>query len=446
MKTIVQFLLAVLARFYIARFRPMIIAVTGNVGKTSTKEAIAAVVRHSGLTTRASKGNLNNEFGVPLTILGDWADEYYERGGTPWFWLKVLVLAKWRFFLLRRYPDVLILEFGADRPGDIRALARRYRPHIAVVTAVGDIPVHVEYYEDAEHVAREKSEIVRYLTSNDHAVLNHDDPRVLAMKDATQGQVITFGAHDPSAGRAGGLDIGFSNFTIRYGINGAPEGIAFKLHNNGSFVPVKIAGLLGSSQAYAVAAAAAVGITLGMNFIEISQAIESYQPSRGRLRILSGIKNTTIIDDTYNASPASMRVALETLKEIVALRNTQGKTTRVLVVLGDMLELGKYSIQAHEEVGDEVVAGVVDVLVCVGEKAKLIAEAAEKKMPSGSVFQFHTSEAAKPKVQELVQEGDIILVKGSQGMRMERIVEEIMAEPERKGELLVRQTGGWVKG
>src|SRR3989344_1301617 len=144
-KKIIVWKLNILAKMYLARFKPQIIAVTGNVGKTSTKEAVAAVV---GMVKniRSNKGNLNNELGVPLTIIGDWAEDYYEGGNSLLFWVKVLCVSFFKLFFTMDYPEVLVLEYGADKPGDIKKLARKYKPHIGVVTVVGEIPVHVEYF------------------------------------------------------------------------------------------------------------------------------------------------------------------------------------------------------------------------------------------------------------------------------------------------------------
>ncbi len=481
MKRLLQFILDILAELYIARFHPDIIAVTGNVGKTSTKEAISIVLSKV-KKVRSGKGNLNNEFGVPLTIIGDWADDYYEAGNSAWFWVKVIIVSVWQLalegvrplFLRKRgltpYPEVLVLEFWADRPGDIGRLTRKYKPKIGVVTAVGEIPVHVEYFSDPKGLAREKSKLISALKSSDYAVLNHDDPVVYEMREKTKAKVMSFGFSDGSMVR-------LSNFDFRSNENQKPEGIGFKVNYgentftphlstenkyaegsrylSAGFVPFNIYGSLGKSQAMAVGAAVCVGIIYEMNLIEISQALDNYSGPRGRLRILKGIKNSTIIDDTYNSSPLSAHLALETLEGIAALRQAQGKTTRKLVVLGDMLELGKYTIEAHEEMGN-LAGRIADVLVTVGARAKFSAYSASNQMDQKNIFSFVNADLAKSKVQELIKNppdgeamGDLILVKGSQGMRMEKIVEEIMADPPagggKKKELLVRQGKKWLK-
>ena len=428
MYKLAQIVVEILAKLYLWRFKPEIIAITGNVGKTSTKEAIGLVLGKV-KKVRIGGGNLNNEVGLPFNIISDSSNEYYEKGGSLIFGIKSFFKAIFGFFN-SNYPEVLVLEYGADRPGDIKKLARKYKPHISVVTAVGEIPVHVEYFSDPDAVAREKSKLVSVLGSTDHAILNHDDPMVYDMKEKTKARVMSYGFME-------GATVGLSNFDFRLDGEQGPEGVGFKIHYGGnSFVPVSLHGVLGKSQALAAGAATCVGVIYGMNLIEISQALADYKGPKGRLKILKGIKNSVIIDDTYNAAPASTHLALETLKHLSAKRR--------ISVLGDMLELGKYTIEAHEEMGN-FAGSISDILVTVGARAKFSAYSAGNQMDQKNIYSFVNSELAKLKVQELIEEGDLVLVKGSQGMRMEKIVEEIMAEPERKKELLVRQGKKWLK-
>lgn len=432
MKQLLQFILEILARLYLWRYKPVIVAVTGNVGKTSTKEAIGTVLAKI-KRIRMSAGNLNNEFGVPLTILGDWSERYYNKGGGIGFWSAVLIKGLAGLFVWPSYPEVLILEYGADRPKDIKKLASKFKPHIGVITAVGEIPVHVEYFSGPEAVAKEKAKLIESLLPSDFAILNHDDLAVLSMKEKTKARVWSFGFTEES-------EVRISNFDFKMGEDARPLGLVFKLNYGESFVPVQLEGALGKSQALAAAAAAAVGLIFDMNLVTISDALLSYKAPKGRLKLLNGIKHSLIIDDTYNASPSAMHLALDTLKTL-----SFGKK---VAILGDMLELGKYSVDAHREAGN-LAGSFVDLLVCVGAKAKFIADSAANQIPKENIFLFDTSDEAKKKVAELIKEGDLILVKGSQGMRMEKITEEIMADPpageERKKELLVRQSGKWLE-
>ena len=274
--------------------------------------------------------------------------------------------------------------------------------------------------------------MVEALSVSDFAVLNFDDLAVLEMKERTRAKVFTYGFGEGSKVRISNLESWIDKNSSGQEI---PEGVSFKINYDDSFVPFKLSGSLGKSQGYAAAAAAAVGAIFGMNLVDISEALSEYHGPKGRLKILKGIKNSIIIDDTYNSSPLSTHLALETLRELPSKRK--------VAVLGDMLELGKYTIDAHKEAGN--VAGTfADLLICVGLRAKFIAESAFNQMPAENIHTFETSDEAKIKVKELIKEGDLILVKGSQGIRMEKIVEEIMAEPEKAKLLLVRQGKKWL--
>ncbi len=427
LQTLLQFKLRFLARLYLRHYKPTIIAITGNAGKSSAKEAIGVVV--GGLQkTRVAGGNLNNEIGIPLAILGDWAKEYYERGSSIFFWTKVFIIGLFKLIFNASYPKVLVLEYGADHPGDIKKLVRAYPPDISIVTTVGEVPVHIEFFKDANDVAREKSELVRSLGQKDLAILNHDDERVLAMRAVSPARAMTYGFNENAS-------IRITDFEYRSTEDNIPVGTTFKLHHSGSFIPVHIEGSLGKSQAWAAAAAAAVGLSFGMNLVQISQALLHYHGPRGRLRVLPGIKDIVIIDDTYNASPASMKLALETLHDLPAKRK--------VAILGDMLELGSHTISAHEEAGI-MASHVADLIICVGSRAKIIAESAGREISKDRVKTFETSVEAKEKIIDMLEPYDLVLIKGSQGIRMEKIVTTILANPSRARELLARQSKRWL--
>ena len=415
-----------LARLYLARFTPVIVAVTGNAGKTTTKEAVAAVLA-TRYRVRATGGNLNNELGIPTTIIGEFTDRYYRSGGTFGFWLRVLVSGVWGLLRPAEYPDVLVLEFGADRPGDIRKLAAFYPPHVAVITQVGEIPVHVEYFASARELAQEKAALVRVLTAQDFCVLGSDDLSVLEMRSQTKAHVSTFGFGE-------GADVRITRLSPR--LSGErPLGIGLDLTSGGNTMPLTINGTVGAGMARAAAAAVAVGRAMDIGLAEAVEALAAMHPPAGRMRLIEGIRNTVIVDDTYNASPAAMHMAIDTVRDLPASR-------RVLV-LGDMLELGAHTVQAHQAAGS-LAAEVADILVCVGERARFIADAAGNQMAPERIHRAADSRAAADIVQQLIRPGDLILVKGSQGMRMERVVAEIMAQPERASQLLVRQSARWL--
>lgn len=428
--SILQNILAFLARATISKYKPLVIGVTGSVGKTSTKEAVFAVLKNK-YRARTSEKNYNNEIGLPLTILGA-----PHCGRNVFAWLSVLVHIAANFYMRKsqEYPKVLILEYGVDRPGDMDYLLSIVRPKIAVVTAIGETPVHVEFFKDPEELVSEKSKLVKALPADGTAILNHDDYAVYDMKEGIKTRVLTYGVEERA-------DFRITNYELRMIKDGSlkdiPAGISFKIEHKGSVVPIRLAGALGFAQAYSAAAAAAVGYILGMNMVDFSEAIGiNYAPPPGRLRLLKGNKNSLILDDTYNASPESMRLALDTLRDIPAKRK--------IAVLGDMLEIGKYTEQAHRAVGDQA-SEFVDLLFTVGPRAKFIADEARLDLAPEKIKVFEDSLSAGQALDPLIQEGDLILIKGSQAIRMEKVVEEIMAEPEHAKELLARQDGYWKK-
>jgi len=215
------------------------------------------------------------------------------------------------------------------------------------------------------------------------------------------------------------------------------KGISFKLHYQGTTVPVFLPDVLGKHQIYSALAAAAVGIHFNINLVDIAEALKKWQSPKGRMKIINGIKHTVLIDDSYNSSPVACKAALEVLDKMPA----QGKNK--FAALGDMAELGEFMEEGHYEVGQRA-AKICDYLVTVGEAAKMMAEQAIKTgMPKDRVYSFGTPEPAGRFLQERIKRGDIVLIKGSQVSRMEKITKELMAEPLRAKELLVRQGKGW---
>lgn len=423
-----EYVLKVLARATVRRYKPRVIGITGSVGKTSTKSAIYTVLdKGTEKKVRMSGGNLNNELGLPLAVLGN-----YKKSGGGIFWLGALTTAVLRLVFIwssRSYPDILILEYGADKPGDIERLVGLVRPDVAVITAVGDIPVHVEFYKSPGDIAREKAKLVASLSAGGVAILNIDDPAVFNMREISLAGVMTYGT-DSSA------DVRITEFKNQ-SKDGNPFGLFVTLGVDNNSASITIDGVFGKSQAYAVAAAAAVGLIEGLNLATITEALALFEGARGRTRLLPGIKGSYIIDDSYNASPISGEAAINILEDLSA--------DRKIAVLGDMLELGEYTEQAHLELGRRV-ASVADYLVTVGARAGFIREGARNAgLEKDRIKSFDTSDEAKREVQDLIKKGDLVLIKGSQGMRMEKIVLEIMAEPDRAKDLLVRQYGKWLK-
>lgn len=434
MKSILQKILAYLARATIRRYHPVVVGITGSVGKTSTRQAVFTVLKKQ-YRVRTAEKNYNNEIGLPLTILGI---PHYGRNVVAW----VLAFIRIGISLMAakgRYPEVLVLEYGVDQPHDMERLIQIARPYIAVVTAMGDIPVHVEFFQDPEELAAEKAKLVAAVPVDGTAILNLDDDAVYHMKGKALAKVVTFGVDEHADFRI----VAYRLQTIKDVAWGdMADGISFKIESAGHLVPFRLHDTFGFPTAYAAVAAVAVGSVMGVNLLESSEAFRHYYPPAGRLRLIKGVKGSLILDDTYNAAPESTRAALETLRDL------PGK--RKIAVLGDMLELGRYSEQAHRAIGD-CAAGFVDMLVAVGPRAKFIADEARTRgverearvLDSDRMMWCDDALSAGMALKQFIRGGDLILVKGSQAMRMEKVVEEVMAHPEQAGELLVRQDDYW---
>lgn len=410
------------AKLVLRKYRPKIIAVTGSVGKTSTKDTIFTVVGEV-LVARKSEKSFNSEIGIPLTVLG------CENGWSSIFlWLKVII--KGALLLLTRvhYPKWLVLEVGAGKPGDVKRTTSWVTPDIVVITRFGDVPVHVEFFKSPEELFEEKTNLVKALRPNGMLILNADDERVLALRDKTKAKSITYGMSEGAMFRASNVQIAYEE--------GVPVGTTFKLEYDGNVFPITMRGVLGTQSVYGALAAIALGVYLKLNIVDMIERLSAHMSPPGRMRVIPGIKGATIIDDTYNSSPIAAEAAVNTLKSI----ETKGKR---IAVLGDMLELGKFTMEEHKKLG-MLAGGFVDLLLAIGPRAKYIVEGAlDSDMSEKNIIEFDGSRAAGKYLEGIIGEGDIILVKGSQGVRMERTVEEIMAEPEHAVGLLVRQEEEW---
>ncbi len=425
LKKIVSSILIWEARAVLRRYRPHVIAITGSVGKTTTKDAIfAALSEH--LHVRKSEKSFNSEIGVPLTILG--LDNAWRN---PFHWLWNIIQGLILIVKKTDYPQWLILEIGADRPGDIRSIAQWLRPDIAVITSIPEIPVHVEYFDSPEAVLREKRALAEYLKPGGKLIINGDDARMQELRSTFHGITTTYGSAPTN-------DYHASHDEIIYD-GKAPVGIRFRVNHEGNSIPVSLTGALGRPRVYAALAALAAARSIGVDIVSASAGLAAWVPAPGRMRLLPGLRGSIIIDDTYNSSPAAALAALDTLASI----QNGGKK---IAVLGDMLELGKYSAGAHRTVGERA-AACTDLLATVGFRARAIGEAAlDAGMPDINVRKYEQNESVRAgkELEPELQEGDIVLIKGSQSMRMERTVLEIMAEPEKASDSLVRQDPEWL--
>jgi len=426
MKQLLQYILASLAKKILAKYKPRIVGITGSIGKTSAKEAVFAVLS-SKFNARSNIKNYNNELGVPLSIIGQ------ETGGRSIAgWWKVFQKA---FSLLMQtekdYPEVLVLEMGADKPGDISYLTDIAPCNVGVVTRIG--PAHLEAFKTIENIVKEKQKIVTHLDKSDFAVLNYDDELVKKMGKRTDAKIISYGYADDADVRA--IDF------MEQGEGWNIAGVKFKIQYKGSVVPVFLPGVVGRHQINSALIGAAVGLSFGMNLIQISESLKKYKAPLGRMHLILGDNETLIIDDTYNSSPTAAEAAVKTLAELQI-----GQVERKVAVLGDMLELGDYTEEAHKKIGALVCHAKIDVLMAVGNNADAFKSGAlATGMTEENVFTFPNSRLAEKEISAIIKRHDLVLVKGSQGARMERVVKALMRNKDEAPELLVRQGKDWLE-
>ncbi len=398
MKKLLEKILNILARAIIKKYQPEVIAVTGSVGKTSAKAAIAAVLG-SKFHTRASAGSYNNELGVPLTII-----DAAPQGKNIFGWLKVFGRAlKLLLIKDKNYPDILVLEFAADHAGDIEYLSKLAKPHVGVLTAIAI--AHTLFFKSLERIKEEKSKLIRLLPYDGTAVLNADDPNVFELVNTVRVKTITFGLN--------GAEVRAEK--IVYSL----AGTQFDVRTAAGVETIVLPRLLGIGYVNAVLAAMAVGSIYNMSLSEMAHALLDYQSEPGRMEILPGIKNVYLINDTYNASPRAVTAALDVLKVIKPLNNG-----RKLIALGDMLELGDLSESAHRAVAAEMM--FADYIVLVGKNTHWsYSELKKLGFDDTKMVYLDDSAEAGRHLQKYIKEGDVVLVKGSHGMKMERVVDEL---------------------
>ncbi len=421
-------ILAHFAKKVIKKYKPLIIGVTGSVGKSSIKEVIYTILKNK-FNARCSSKNYNNEIGLPLTIFGS-----LSPGKNIGGWINIFFQVSKILLFRVNYPEILILEMAADHPGDIKHLVDIAPLKLGVITAVG--LTHIEFFKNINSVAKEKETLIKNLKEKNWAILNIDDKRVRAMSDKTSAQILTFGLSKKADIQA--TEIQLDQELLDEGIPQI-KGLTFKVNYKGSTVPVFLSKTVSQAQIYSVLGAIAVGLALGLNLIDIIKTLPKHKALPGRLNMILGIRETLLLDDTYNSSPQAVKLSLLSLDKIKIANRA-----RKWVVLGDMLELGELSAKAHWETGEEVGEMQPDYLVVVGKEAEKISEGAQNSGLSLSrIFSFTNASEAGDFLQSKIYKGDVILIKGSQGIHLEKIVKKIMLKPEQAKKLLVRQSKEW---
>jgi UDP-N-acetylmuramoyl-tripeptide--D-alanyl-D-alanine ligase len=419
----------------IRKYKPFVVAITGSVGKTSTKDAIYGLLSREGGSAsprpfrfvRKSEKSLNSEIGLPLAIIGR-SNAWHSLSG----WGKNVLAGLRLVFSEDDYPDCLVLEIGVDHPGDIRRVVRWLRPDIAVLTKISDTPVHVEFFASPAKVFEEKAALAKAVKRGGALVVYADDEKAASLAERAKDRnisVVSYGMNEEATAKG-------SDMSVIY--EGRPVGMSFNLHLDDIVAPISVRGILGRSCTYPLLSAAAVGKVCGIAPDKIALSLSAYEAPKSRMNVLPGLNGSTLIDDSYNSSPDAAMAALETLK---GLECSGAK----IAILGDMMELGKYSAEEHRKIGAEAASTALR-LITVGQRSRLTAEEAVKSgMLAESVRSFDSSAEAAAYAASIARAGDIILVKGSQSVRMERVSKALLREPERASELLVRQEKEWLE-
>ena len=361
-----------IARDWRRKYDTPVVALTGSNGKTTTKEMIAACLETT-FPILKTKANLNNLIGVPLGLLA-----------------------------LTEKERVVVLEMGMNVPGEIRRLTEIAEPDVGLITNIQT--VHLEGMGSLQRLKEEKGELFRRMRRNGTILVNQDDPRVIDLASDYPGQKITFGIEHPA-------DVMAKEIRL----NGA-EGTSFTLILEGEVVEIHLR-LLGRHLVPNALSAMAVACLFGVEVKQAKKALENFQPFPMRMEVVSLRGGETLINDAYNANPNSMELALETLAEV------KGKG-RAIAVLGDMLELGSFTKEAHQRIGQKVSQLSIDFLLALGEEAPVVVESATRygfPMERTRIAESHSE--AISLLRKMIQNGDWILVKGSRRMAMEKIVE-----------------------
>lgn len=390
-------ILKVLALRVLRKFKPKIIAITGSSGKTSAKELIYQVLKAGGFDVVRSEGNLNNQYGIPLAILG------FQKTPSPFLYPLVLVQGAIRTLTFTKYPKILVLEMAADRPGDIEYLAKLTCPELGIITNIG--VAHLEFFKTIENIAKEKLSLFNFIKGPAVAVLNSDDKFLKKAYLPKVKRKIFFGKSQDA-------DYQITKFQQRL------NGTDFWVRKRGLVPPQSNRGgggereekfsieALGEHQVFSAVLAVAVGRLFGIDFKILKKTLAPYEGMPGRGKVLLGRRDIVILDESYNANPVSMKQALEVLASMV--------NGRRVAILGEMRELGWLTKKAHQEIG------------------KLAKESAELTMGVGFSMKdanldywFPTVEQTMPFLQEELKSGDIVLVKGSLAVGLKKIVDEL---------------------
>lgn len=398
MRSLPNRLLWLRANDWLKKYKPVVIGVTGSTGKSTAVAAITQALQGS-YSVRSSSHSYTSPIDVALTIAG--ADLQQARPG--WFSLLTNSFVK---ELREAEPQVLVLEVGADHPGDIDWLAQKVPFKIGVATNVGT--AHLDMYVTKEMLAHEKTSLIVSLPKHGYAILNMDDPLVAVMGNGTPAQIVKFGST-----RDAEVQIVRSERLSQ-------GGLAVEIAVHGRRYEMHLPNVLAKHQLTAITAALTVAHVMGVDPNAAIKRLQSFRPPAGRLQRIVGISGSSILDDSQNSTPESMNEALQLLHELSA--------TRKVAVLGDIAKIGKETNEVHKQIGLQA-AQVANLIILIGESMRMAGTVALKQ--KADVHHFNTADAAGRWLTSFIKQGDLILVSGSRGMQMEKVV-ELLSAPQGK--------------
>jgi len=407
---IIQKILKVMAKQVLKKHQPIVVGVTGSVGKTTTKELINKVLSAK-FKVRSNAKNYNTEVGVTLTILGCQVDygrnKILQVWGVLFYWIRAL-------FFDKNYPEILVLEMGADKPGDIKYFCDFIPVTVGVLTEIGIS--HLENFKTKQILATEKGHLLRSVMEKGMAIYNWDNKIVREIGKKLSVNTIGYGLTEEAEMRA-------TDIVFKIEVNETTQkidGINFKLNFQGKVLPVRLKHCIGKGNVYGVLAALSVGRYFDLNLIEMIESLKDFESCSGRLTLVEGINNSIVIDDAYNSAPVSLNLALDLVADIKAVRK--------ILILGDMLELGDEEVKSHKTLGKKIAELQPDYFVAVGSRMEEAVQAYLKNSKNQeNVMVFENAKEAKALMEGLIQPGDLVLVKGSRGVKMEEIVKVLIS-------------------
>ncbi len=415
------------------KFQPKIIGITGNVGKTTTKDYIYTVLKTKyGAKVLESKNSQNSEFGVCLTILNS-----KNPWNNPFAWIYLITVRFLKVYFGKVYFEVLILEIGADHKGDIKHITSFVKPDVVVLTAFQDKPSHGEFFKNLEEHVREKQYLVDVLKDDGILLFNNED-KILKNLVRSDHNSFSYGK------RAGSIVeiLGVHDFYENDKVMGVKVILKQNLTEELGITEIILRGVLGEAHGYSVAASVLIGFIEQMEKKEIEMSFDDMGEdslAKSRMRILQGINDSIIIDDSYNASPDAYKNALNSLANIET-------KARKIVVLGHMAELGENTETAHIEAGN-LAGKVADAVIISGKHQDYFLMGLEQSgFPMENLRLAKNADEVYKIIFEnnLLESGDVILVKGSQSARLERVVVKLLSNKE-DSKFVCRQNKEWKK-